>query len=74
LVVERYTALLAADRALLLPVVGSLFDLPLSGSLAARAASLAIDALDVVRNRRCNSGKALDRRERREREKERLEP
>jgi hypothetical protein len=49
LVVERYAALQAADRALLLPVLGSLFDLPLTGALAAQAASLAIDALNVVR-------------------------
>lgn len=52
LVVERYAALLAADRALLLPVVGSLFDLPLSGALAAQAAGLVIAALDVVSEKR----------------------
>jgi len=47
-VVESYTAALAGDRDLLLPILGSLFDLPLTGSLAAAAARLACEALGVV--------------------------
>ena len=45
-VLEVYTGILNSDRALLLPILGSLFDLPISGSAA--AAQLAREALPVV--------------------------
>ena len=46
-VVGRYTEALHGDRALLLPIIGSLFELPLTGDLAASAAALAREALEV---------------------------
>jgi hypothetical protein len=49
LVVDRYTEALSADSSLLLPILGSLFELPLTGKLAAKAAALACDALSVGR-------------------------
>lgn len=49
LVVDRYTEALSADSSLLLPILGSLFELSLTGKLAAKAAALACDAMSVGR-------------------------
>lgn len=48
LIIEKYTIVLSDDRSLILPVLGSLFDLPLTGQYAASAADLAIEALAIV--------------------------
>jgi hypothetical protein len=48
LLMERYTNALSDDRSLILPILGSLFDLPLTGEYAVSAADLGIEALGIV--------------------------
>jgi hypothetical protein len=48
LLMERYTNALSDDRSLILPILGSLFDLPLIGEYAVSAADLGIEALGIV--------------------------
>jgi len=48
LLMEQYTNALSDDRSLILPILGSLFDLPLTGEYAVSAADLGIEALGIV--------------------------